>query len=144
MIRRPVNSTSAAMSFTTTCNEAQPPTAPTVPVWPSSAAPLVVVNTRFHVTGAAQLPLSVVPSVNCQFCPSASWNLPAAHGLQVALLVDAATLPGRQGVGSTEPTGQLVPAGQRTHSAIEVITGSDAFVTVPAGHGSAAEAPSAQ
>ena len=53
-------------------------------------------------------------------------------------------VPGLQSVGVAAPVEQNVPAGHSTHSSALLITVSDAFWWRPAGHGSGADAPSAQ
>ena len=53
-------------------------------------------------------------------------------------------MPGAHELAFALPTEQKVPSGHTMQSAALVITKSDAFWWRPAGHGSAAEAPSAQ
>ena len=42
-------------------------------------------------------------------------NLPAGQSMHDSVSGDGAYEPGRHGLGSAEPTEQLVPAGQMTH-----------------------------
>ena len=64
--------------------------------------------------------------------------------MQLSCSVAALNVPGAHELASALPTEQKVPSGHTMQSAALVITKSDAFWWRPAGHGSAAEAPSAQ
>ena len=62
--------------------------------------------------------------------------------MHTALLLDAAILPGKHGVGATEPLTHDEPAGQAEHC-----SGADreeALAKVPGPHGSGDDAPSGQ
>ena len=76
--------------------------------------------------------------------PSAAWYSPSVHGEQLSISVCALNVPGAQRLAFALPTEQYVPSGHTTHSSALLITVSDAFWWRPAGHGSAADAPSAQ
>ena len=77
--------------------------------------------------------------------PSSSWNLPAAHLVHVACFGWSLNVPALQLVAASLPTGQKVPSGHVTQSALLVIEPTKPTgVDVPAGHGSGAAEPSAQ
>ena len=76
--------------------------------------------------------------------PSSAWNVPAAHLVHMACCGWSLYVPGAQGAASAEPTGQNVPTGQTMQSLSESITSRLASLRLPAGHGNAAAAPSAQ
>jgi len=63
----------------------------------------------------------------------------------VDVLGASAYVPGEQGVSSAAPVEQKEPAAQMMQSsALIIVAFSVAFLRVPAGHGSGADAPSAQ
>ena len=64
--------------------------------------------------------------------------------MQLSCSVAALNVPGAHELASALPTEQKVPSGHTMQPAALIITNSDAFWWRPAGHGSAAEAPSAQ
>ena len=80
--------------------------------------------------------------------PSSGWYVPAAHRLHTPMLALGATVPGLHGVMTYAPVEQKWPAGHGRQSAALVIEmlsrASVAFSYRPAGHGSPADAPSAQ
>ena len=76
--------------------------------------------------------------------PLSFMNFPASHPTQVPCLDAGCTVPGAHRTGAALPTVQNVPASQSTHWSALVITLSDAFSCVPAGHGSGALDPSTQ
>ena len=86
------------------------------------------------------------PSVHASHAvlPSSAWKVPAAHLAHVSCCGCALYVPGAHGCASAEPTGQKVPSGQMMQSLSESITASVTSLRLPAGHGSAAAAPSAQ
>ena len=76
--------------------------------------------------------------------PEVEVYLPASHLSHVSRSGVAPYDPGRHAEGDSDPTLQLVPAGQTMHSSLLDITARLAFACVPPGHGSAAAAPSLQ
>ena len=75
-------------------------------------------------------------------CLGASWNVPAAHDTHVASPTTGAIVPGLHSLGVTLPVLQLWPSVQLVHC--EALARVVAEVKVPAGQGSAADAPSGQ
>ena len=76
--------------------------------------------------------------------PDALWNVPASHLVHMACCGSSLYVPGAHCVALPEPTGQKVPIGHVMQSLSASITSSVAFLRLPAGHGSAAAAASAQ
>ena len=70
--------------------------------------------------------------------------MPAKQLLHVGCFGWSLNVPGAHGVASNAPTEQNVPTSHVMHCDSDVITGSDAFIRVPAGQGSALAAPSSQ
>ena len=74
--------------------------------------------------------------------PDASWNSPAAHGLQVDWRRVAVNVPGEHGELVVEPAAHELPSGHSLHSEAAARLGLLEYV--PARHGSCADAPSGQ
>ena len=75
--------------------------------------------------------------------PDSFWYVPASHAEHVGCSLASLYVPGVHGAGPADPTGHEVPGGHDIQSPGPVIT-IDAFMCVPAGHGSGADAPCAQ
>ena len=74
--------------------------------------------------------------------PVSGWYVASGHGVQAALELLAATVPGLHGVGSVAPTPHAVPAGQAMHWSAELRP--VVLLCRPDGHGRAAGEPAGQ
>ena len=70
------------------------------------------------------------------------WYVPPLHGTHSASPDAAATVPGEQGVGLTEPMVLMLPGGERRHS--EAALSCVAFEYLPAGHNCGNALPAGQ